>query len=273
MGEGFDNMFALSLQKSNEESFPVLKAFQEFLESERERARRRQLTLTLAFMGVIVALVVVFCVIGIVMFNGLVNQNAQQQGKMLELLMQRSQSAPEVRVVEAAPPPAAAAPDPVLEGLMETLKELRSEIASRREADEKRAEAIAQANAAAAEEAAKARESEADAKRTGIFSKIKPREELRRQAAPERPEPAPEAAPANVPAAPVAAPAASDSRAPAGVPDGRPARIQVKPVREMRVPEGYKTDSMSIVTEGRQRVPWRIVMPAGGGVEGAADGK
>ena len=80
--DGLDSMFALSYQKNGEESFPVLRAFQEFLEAERERARRKQLTLTLMFMGAIVVLVLVFCVVGAIVFNTLLKQSNQHQGKL-----------------------------------------------------------------------------------------------------------------------------------------------------------------------------------------------
>ena len=72
--ETAENAFALAFPKGDE-SFPVLKAFQEFLDAERERARRRQMTLTICFMSAIVLLVVLFCVIGAVLFSGMMRRS------------------------------------------------------------------------------------------------------------------------------------------------------------------------------------------------------
>ena len=50
-----ENLFAVALaSKGGDESFPVLRAFQSFLDQERERARRRMMTLSVCFITALV---------------------------------------------------------------------------------------------------------------------------------------------------------------------------------------------------------------------------
>ena len=51
------------------DSFPVLKAFQEYLESERRRARRRVALVSALFAGILVFVIAVFLVAGLLMFR------------------------------------------------------------------------------------------------------------------------------------------------------------------------------------------------------------
>ena len=55
--------------QSGPDSFPVLKAFQEYLESERQRARRRVALVTALFAGIVVVLIAVFLAAGLLLFN------------------------------------------------------------------------------------------------------------------------------------------------------------------------------------------------------------
>ena len=55
--------------QSGPDSFPVLKAFQEYLESERQRARRRVALVTSLFAGIVVVLIAGFLAAGVLLFN------------------------------------------------------------------------------------------------------------------------------------------------------------------------------------------------------------
>ncbi len=311
-GDGLDSMFALSYHKNGEESFPVLRAFQEFLEAERERARRKQLALTLTFMGVIVVLVLVFCVIGAVLFNTLLNQSNQQQGKLVELLLQQRQNAEPVEVAGAkrgALPGVKseqADADATLMELMEAVEALRRDVAARKEEAKL---STPPAETAVAETPPPTEEELLRQK--GIYTPLKWRTDNPAEAkAPPEPQPekvesaeetplvadvagavAVEIIPEEVKAEPTqpveptghtAEIAALEPVKPeeaikntvdpeAATPEADVRRISVTPSREMGVPAGYKPAAITVVTEDRRSVPWRIMMPTGLDGEEAAE--
>ena len=311
-GDGLDSMFALSYHKNGEESFPVLRAFQEFLEAERERARRKQLALTLTFMGVIVVLVLVFCVIGAVLFNTLLNQSNQQQGKLVELLLQQRQNAEPVEVAGAkrgALPGVKseqADADATLMELMEAVEALRRDVAARKEEAKL---STPPAETAVAETPPPTEEELLRQK--GIYTPLKWRTDNPAEAkAPPEPQPekvesaeetplvadvagavAVEIIPEEVKAEPTqpveptghtAEIAALEPVKPeeaikntvdpeAATPEADVRRISVTPSREMGGPAGYKPAAITVVTEDRRSVPWRIMMPTGLDGEEAAE--
>ena len=64
------DLFELMLASNDsEEQFPVLKAFQSYLEAEREKSRRRQSQITICFLVSTIILVVCFCVLGFAFFS------------------------------------------------------------------------------------------------------------------------------------------------------------------------------------------------------------
>ena len=85
-GEASSPEELFSLAKAHGESFPVLKAFQNYLDQERERARRRTMVLVLSFLGVVVALIIAFVVLFVSFFNVVLQNNEQQQVRMLSLV-------------------------------------------------------------------------------------------------------------------------------------------------------------------------------------------
>ena len=287
MQDGAENLFALSLPKG-EESFPVLKAFQEFLDAERERARRRQMTLAISFMSALVLLVVLFCVIGAVLFSGMIRRSDSQQDRLFDLLTQRS-PAP----VQATAPSVSAtgeSKEASTAELVELLKQLRAENAAMRAnlADKSPSASMptletTNAGSAVAPTPAPEVKSTPSTKKTGVFSSPK------RQPVPA---PAAEAAkPAEVPVAtepevkppveakpvevkPVEAKPAIEIKPsvevkPTVKPEPEqpqawtPIKVKVVPSREMTVPAGNSTEEMTIVSDRNIKIPMRVLMPTG----------
>lgn len=63
--------------RTDAEQFPVLKAFQSYLEEERERARRRVVIVSASAIAAIVVIVIVFLVIGSIVVGNLMSRNDQ----------------------------------------------------------------------------------------------------------------------------------------------------------------------------------------------------
>ena len=171
------------------DAFPVLKAFQDYLESERQRARNRMMTLSIVFAVVIVVVVGAFALFWYSSMRGVQDTNRQ----LLEAALKRANAEPPAPVVVQPPQPSAVETAKViaeavskaqtdqsavfaktLEGLnasLESLKrdnaEMRAEIEREKAAAEKavaerEAAEKAAANRAAAEEKARAAKEEAD---------------------------------------------------------------------------------------------------------------
>ena len=72
------DLFELMLASNDsEEQFPVLKAFQSYLEAEREKSRRRQSQITNCFLVSTIILVVCFCVLGFAFFSKFIEKDNQ----------------------------------------------------------------------------------------------------------------------------------------------------------------------------------------------------
>jgi chemotaxis protein histidine kinase CheA len=257
--ETAENAFALAFPKGDE-SFPVLKAFQEFLDAERERARRRQMTLTICFMSAIVLLVVLFCVIGAVLFSGMMRRSDTQQAQMLDILMQRMPApVAQAPALQPAPQPVVAAqPDPQVSELLEVIKSLQAQNVEMMSALQERIREPEPKVAPSAEAAAQAR-------KTGIYSsprrKPEPAPEQPRPAAEDVAEPDATAAAAEAPEAPAVEdkPGAEESpAAPAG-----PVKVKIVRTRDMHSPAGYSPEQITIVSSGNVKFPWRVLMPTG----------
>lgn len=84
--------------QANAESFPVLKAFQDYLEEERQRSRKRMLNLSISFMVVIVLVIGGFLAAGVLIFDHMARSTADMQGALVEAALhpQRLPAAPVV---------------------------------------------------------------------------------------------------------------------------------------------------------------------------------
>ena len=89
--------------QSGGDAFPVLKAFQDYLESERQRARHRMMTLSIVFAVVIVAVVGAFTLFWYSSMRGVQDTNRQ----LLEAALKRA-SEPPAPVIVQPPQPSAA---------------------------------------------------------------------------------------------------------------------------------------------------------------------
>ena len=81
-----ENLFAVALSKSSNDSFPVLNAFQTFLDQERERARRRVVTMAVCFTGAMIVLLLVFGILFATFFSRMMVRNDRQQDRLLDLV-------------------------------------------------------------------------------------------------------------------------------------------------------------------------------------------
>ncbi len=81
-----ENLFSVALAKSSNDSFPVLNAFQTFLDQERERARRRVVTMAVCFTGAMIVLLLVFGILFATFFSRMMVRNEKQQDRLLDLV-------------------------------------------------------------------------------------------------------------------------------------------------------------------------------------------
>lgn len=91
---------------ANPDSFPVLKAFQDYLEAERNSARRRVVMLSVFFVSLMAVVVAGLISVGLFVFNNMARQQeaaARTQDLLLQTVLQQ----------RAATPFAAPAPDPL----------------------------------------------------------------------------------------------------------------------------------------------------------------
>lgn len=87
--DDFNKQFGLALKSENAEEFPVLKAFQSYIEAEREKARRKMLLMAAAFGGVVLLLVVVFGMILTMFVGKMFDQQNRAQDRMYSLMTQQ----------------------------------------------------------------------------------------------------------------------------------------------------------------------------------------
>jgi hypothetical protein len=106
---------------ANAESFPVLKAFQDYIEAERTQARKRVVQLSVFFAVLMVVVVAGFLTAGIAMWRN----NAERENKLLEaVLAQKAAPAP------AAAPAAIVQTSPVFEESVRQMSRATSELQS-----------------------------------------------------------------------------------------------------------------------------------------------
>lgn len=258
--ESPENIFALSFQKG-EESFPVLKAFQEFLDAERERARRRQMVLTLSFMSAIVVLVVLFCVIGAILFSGTARRNDAKQDKLLEMLLAERKAPIPVPGGELARP----RHDAVVAEVMELVKQLKAETEALKVAMQRPPETapISEVVPVASVPQADPIEvsPEQPLKRTGVFSSPKRKPETVTPIE-EKSDRVAEPAPADVDAVDAVEPEKGTELAQGEADADGMVQVKIIPSRVMHPPAGYDAEEIAIVTEGNVRYPWRVLVPA-----------
>lgn len=275
-GEASSPEELFSLAKAHGESFPVLKAFQNYLDQERERARRRTMVLVLSFLGVVVALIVAFVVLFVSFFNVVLHNNEQQQVRILSLVTGEkppavAQPVPQVVVPQpvsaaqaVAQPEASAAEKPLTrEDLLLLIRELKAQ-----------PEAPQPAPAAVAPQPEKKPAVSAPAKKTGVLSpvskqeqmeRLRKEEEERKARAAERKRRAEEEAAAKAALAAeqkTSAEAISAMAAPAPAPSvGERVQLKRRPgYGGNQVPKGKEADTIYLQTRSGV-IPFRSVLP------------
>ena len=116
--------FLFPALRSEPESFPVLKAFQEYLEEERERARKRLVIVSVLAISALVLVVLVFLAVGTSVIGSLTRRNDQLQEIVLRAAV-RDLSAP-----NAASATREAVPAPELARIEAPLQRLQAENAA-----------------------------------------------------------------------------------------------------------------------------------------------
>lgn len=147
-----DNTLSIVPSDGTSNEFPVLKAFQEYIDAEQAKARKRMLGLSVFFIVLLIVVVVTF----VLVLTTVINRNQALSDKLLDYaLKERDRSAPVVQQVPVQPQPVQQKFDPqeILKPLIERLEREREEMKSAYERQQKEA-----AQKAAANEAARAEE-------------------------------------------------------------------------------------------------------------------
>lgn len=143
---------------SNSESFPVLKAFQDYIDAERAQARKRVMILSISFSAVLCAVVICFLGMGVYLLKDM----SSVQNKLIDAaLAQRIAPAPApapapvqqpqpAQIVYQAPPvtaPLAPANDAALREVTKELADLRADIERKKSEEARQAALVAQKQA------------------------------------------------------------------------------------------------------------------------------
>jgi hypothetical protein len=143
---------------SNSESFPVLKAFQDYIDAERAQARKRVMILSISFSAVLCAVVICFLGMGVYLLKDM----SSVQNKLIDAaLAQRNAPAPvapiqqpqQAPIVVQAPIPPAPAPAPAndaaLQAVSKELADLRAELEKKKNEEARQAAMVVQKQAEA----------------------------------------------------------------------------------------------------------------------------
>ena len=243
------------------DAFPVLKAFQDYLEAERQRARRRMTTLGVVFAFVIVAVVGAFILIWFSTMRGVQDTNRQ----LLEAALKRANAEPPAPVVVQPPPqPSAAETAKVIAEAVsraqseqsavfaKTLEGLNASLAAVRQDNAAMKAEIERAKAAAAKaEADRVAAEKAAAERAVAAEKERAAKEAAQKAAAEK---AASGRPGALPAA-TAKPAAPP-------PPPKPVPLQVPKYDAPPAPKGFSQDAMAIrIPKEPRPISWRVYVP------------
>ena len=256
--EGAGTALRLFEQANGMNDFPVLKAFQEYIEAEQARARKRTIGLTVFFVVLLVVVVVAFSVIMAAVINrdqqslsAIATRNQELSDKLLDIaLRERAPTAqPVVNVQQPAPHPAAEATGAALKPVLDRLETIAANLkpapaapvakpapaptspeidAAQRQQDELRRqrEAVAAERARLKAEQEKLRQERVEEHRRRLYPEYYAQQDAKAAAAlPPPPRPAPVAAPKPV-EKPAPKPAAKPVPKPAPKPAAKPVSVK-----------------------------------------------
>ena len=154
-----DNSLSILPSEGTTNEFPVLKAFQEYIDAEQAKARKRMLGLSVFFIVLLIVVVVTF----VLVLTTVVNRNQALSDRLLDYALKERERAPAVQVVPPPQPQVPAAPpqpsvQELLKPLLERLERQQAEMKAtyeKQRAAEAKAEAL---EAARNEELRKARQ-------------------------------------------------------------------------------------------------------------------
>ena len=98
---GNPNAISLFGQSANANDFPVLKAFQEYIDAEQAKARKRMLGLSIFFVVLLVAVVITFTVVVI----SIVSHNRELSDRLLDVAFRERQAPVVVQQPPVVPQP------------------------------------------------------------------------------------------------------------------------------------------------------------------------
>ncbi len=269
------------------DAFPVLKAFQDYLESERQRARRRMTTLSVVFAVVIVVVIGAFTLIWFSTMHGMQDTNRQ----LLDAALKRANADPPAPVVVQPPPQPSAAETAkiiaeavskaqseqsatfakTLEGLNASLESMRRDNAEMRAEIEREKAAAAKAEAAkAAAEKAAAERAVAEEKARAAKAEAQKVPARKTAATVKGPvasatQPAPSSKQTGDGPALPGPQAVSASEGPGAVPAAPatpPAELAIPKYNAPPPPEGFFQDVMAVRLQKEPRpISWRVYVP------------
>lgn len=255
---------------ANSESFPVLKAFQDYIEAEREQARKRVVSLSIVFAIIISVVIVGFLTAGVF----LLRSTSSWQDKAFELALERR--APAETPAPAAP--AATPAPPAADIVEETVKEISKVTAALQSDIGKRIDGVSEISAQVHQKVS-SQETELEKLRQELGQMKEQNDQLKgdveamRAAAAQPPPAAVAAAPvATVREAPALAEAAPkpavEPRPPAAVADAPrfPAATKEPPaapegVKPPDAPRGMVISTLPVKSKNAGTIPWRVILP------------
>jgi len=278
--------FYQAASNANAESFPVLKAFQDYIETERAQARKRVVTLSVFFSVVVFAVVVGFLATGFYLLQGRDRDlqgrdrdRAQLQDKLLELAFApRPAAEPPAPIYITPPVPAPAPAAPAADLVKETVEEITKVTAALQSDISKRIDGVSEISSQVHQKVT-SQEAELEKLRQELGQVKEQNEQLRGNIETVRtsvtqPPPAVAAVPAE-PAAPAVAPPPAEPEAPPPAPeppkvaaeDPRfPPATKEPPVTPEGVnppdpPPGMMATVMPLELKNIGTIPWRVIIP------------
>lgn len=243
------DLFELMLASDDtDEQFPVFKAFQSYLEAEREKSRRRQSQITICFLVSTIILVVCFCVVGFAFFSKFIEKD-NQLTQLLLLERAGIKSIPQELLIQEAVKPAAEEKSAELTQLIDELKKerealeaLKAELVTKQQQQQEAAAAAANKPAAAPVETPAA-----------PVEQPAPKPEVKQEAAVVPPT-----------TSTTTTTTTTSTTTTTTLPPG-PAVVEVELPRDVKAksvpPAGYSSDVMGVVTDNNVSLPWHILLP------------
>ena len=266
--------FYQAASNANSESFPVLKAFQDYIEAERAQARKRVVMLSIFFASIICAVVGGFLLVGVFLLRDMRDMSKDMtslQGKLVDAALAARAPAEAAAPVYIQPAPAVSVA-PQTDLVEKTVEEISKVTAALQSDIGKRIDGVNEISLQVREKVT-SQESEMEKLRQELGQMKDQNERLKGdveaiRAAPPvvvaPPPPAPVVTPPPAPTPVVAPPpppqvaAAEDSRFP--TPTKEPP-ITPNGVKPPVAPKGMMVTSVPLATKKTGSVPWRVIIP------------